>query len=347
MHSAHRAIRSTLVAALLLMCVVPLGACFGVPNPPQVAATVNGDVIVENEVTDFIEAFRRKNVQFETDTSWADFLISNGYTSESLRTYVLENVFIPKLLIQQQCDERGIHVGDTELDNVIEREKEFYEDRYGENSWNSVLASYGYDEQSWRENELDRLLEEELSNEVFGEVVPTQAEIQATADKVASTYNGKKSYYIEFASEQDAQAAHARVVISNDRINLDQFNRLGSVVSAGWNSLPSARNDMSPEYVQASNSLELNQVSEPVEVDGTWMLVYCDEIFNVDEKGGDVVLQSIPAEIYDQIVADATLEKSTQLMDSWLKELAQSSDIVIEPMPSGLSYNVSTTYVEE
>lgn len=165
----------------------------------------------EDKVTEFIEGFRSKNAQYETDSGWAEFLKSNGYTSETLRTYVLNTVFIPQELIRQECAKLGIQIGDTELDEVIKQEKSYYEQRYGENSWDSVLASYGYDEESWRENELNRLLEEQLRSMVIDAVTPTEAEIQAQANESASMYNGKDSYYIQFASQQEAQAARDRI----------------------------------------------------------------------------------------------------------------------------------------
>lgn len=313
-------------------------------EPPQVAASVNGVSIDEDDVTGFIEGFRTKKGQYETDSEWADFLKANGYTSETLRGYVLDTVFIPQELIRQQCEQLGIEVTDTELDAVIREEKAYYEQRYGENSWDSVLASYGYDEQSWRLNELNRLREERLRALVIDAVEPTEAEIQAQANESVSAYNGRDTYYVAFDSREAAQAARDRV--AGDKLTLGEFERLGNAVHAGWSSLPANRDIMSTEYVQASNALEVDGVSQPVYANGTWMLIYCDASFNVGAGGESVVLGSIPPAIYDQIVADATQAKADQLFDEWLAVLAEQSDIVIEPMPDGLPYNVSATYVE-
>lgn len=338
---------SAIVAlSLALTSLFAFTGCFGMTQPPQVAAYVNGVAIDEDDVTEFIESFRSKNAQYETDSGWAEFLKSNGYTSESLRTYVLDTVFIPQELIAQECAKLGIQIGDTDLDEVISREKAYYEQRYGENSWDSVLASYGYDEESWRENELNRLLEEQLRNMVIDAVTPTEAEIQAQANESASMYNGKDSYYIQFSTQQEAQAARDRLAASGERVTLGEFERLGDAVHAGWNSLPANRDAMGTEYQQAVGALEVDTVSEPVFVDGAWTLIYCDASFNVGAGGESVVLRTIPPEIYEQIVADATEVKADQLFDEWLRGLASESDIEIEPMPEGLPYNVSSTYVE-
>ena len=188
--SISRSLLALVALALVLCPLFMLTGCFGMKQPPQIAAHVNGVAIPEDKVTEFIEGFRSKNAQYETDSGWAEFLKSNGYTSETLRTYVLNTVFIPQELIRQECAKLGIQVGDTELDEVIKQEKSYYEQRYGANSWDSVLASYGYDEESWRENELNRLLEEQLRSMVIDAVTPTEAEIQAQANESASMYNG-------------------------------------------------------------------------------------------------------------------------------------------------------------
>ena len=56
--------------------------------------------------------------------------------------------------------------------------------------------------------------------------------------------------------------------------------------------------------------------------------------------------QAADADPDEQIVADATEIKADQLFNEWLQKLAAESDITIEPMPAGLPYNVSSTYLE-
>lgn len=333
-------------AVLVLSAPLLLCSCFGLGEPPKVAATVNGDPVYEEDVTEYIEGFRKKNAQYETDEGWVDFLKSNGYTAETLRTYVLNTVFIPRLLIQQQCDQLGIVIGDSELDEVIAQEKAYYEERYGANSWDSVLASYGFDEESWRQNELNRLMEERLRSTVIGEVQPTEAEVQTEANEVASSYNGIDSYYILFPTQEAAREARNRLVRSGEVVSLEEFERIGEEVHAGWNSLPGNRAVLSTEYEQALHDLEPLHASEPVYIDGSWALIFCNEKFNAGDGGESVALSTIPLEIYEQIVIDATERKIDQLFNEWLSNLAEQSNIVIEQMPEGLPYSVASSYVE-
>lgn len=334
-----------LVALGILSCFA-LSGCFGMPKTPQVAAYVNDEPIYENDVTSYIEGFRTKNSEYETDTGWAEFLKSNGYTSESIRTYVLNTNFIPKVLIEQECARRSIQVTDADLDEVIAQEKQFYEKRYGENSWDSVLDSYGYTEETWRENELDRLLEEQLRNTVITEVTPSEAEIQAQANETASTYSGKSSYYIAYQTQDQAALARASLSLVNDATTLEAFQALGSASYAGWNSLMANRDAMSTEYIQALNALSSGQVSQPVQSGSNYLLIYCDATFNAGTGGESVALESIPPEIYAQLVADTTTAKADKLFSEWLDGLTSQSSIVYEPKPDDLPYSVNVTLAE-
>ena len=327
-------------------CTLCLFGCFGIPQDPLVAANVNGEAIYEDDVTEYIEGFRAKNTDYETDSGWAEYLNSKGFTSETIRTYVLDTNFIPKALIKQECANRNIQVTDAELDYVIEQEKAYYESRYGEKSWDSVLASYGYDEGTWRENELNRLLEEQLADEVIADAEPTEGEIQAQANESAPNYSGKSSYYVSFPSEQEAQRALEQLNLQDETTTIEAFSALGEAVYAGWNSLNANRDSLAKEYIQALNSLELNHVSSPVQTGSTWVLIFCNSVFSAS-VGESVALGTIPAEIYEQIVADAVETKKERLFEDWLAAVKNDADIVYEPMPDGLPYSVNVSLVGE
>lgn len=334
------------LAAILVISCLSLTACFGIPKTPSVAAYVNDESIYEDDVTGYIEGFRSKNTEYETDTGWAEYLKANGYTSETIRTYVLNTNFIPKVLIRQECSSRGIQVTDADLDAVIKGEKDYYEKRYGANSWDSVLDSYGYTEETWRENELNRLLEERLRDTVIVDVVPSEAEIQAQANTTAANYSGKSSYYIAFPSRDEAQRARDSLAMTNDTTTLEAFQSLGTATYAGWNSLPANLDALSTDYIQSLNSLSSGNVSAPIQTGSNYLLIFCDATFNADTGGESVALETLPAEIYNQIVSDTNKAKTAKLFDDWLSDLADNSSIVFEPMPDGLPYSVNVTLAE-
>lgn len=339
-----RSPRATAIAALgCAAACLALAGCFGMPAEKPVAATVNGERVYEADVTDYIEGFRSSNREYETDAGWAEFLVSNKLTSEGVRTYVLENNFIPKLLVRQECAKRAIALTDEQLDKVIERERAYYEQRYGENSWNSVLASYGYDEASWRENESDRLLEEQLERAVIEDSKPSRSEVQEQANESASSYNGKHSRYIAFPSEDEARRARGSLRFSDGgTVSAKAFRKLSDEVrDGGWNSLPSARDALSSAYLAALNGLSEGGVSEAFEDGGSWLLVYCDGVFNAAESDGYVALSSLPGPILRQVESDARSAKREKRFRSWLDKVTDSSDISVASMPEGLPYSVN------
>ena len=324
-----------------MACCV-LGGCFGMPSEPDVAATVNGDAVYEAEVTDYIEGFRAQNPEYESDEGWAEFLKENGYTAESIRRLVLDSVFIPRVLIHQECAARGISLTDSELDAVIDRERQYYEGRYGENSWESVLSSYGYDEESWRENEADRLLEEQLIDEVIGNVQVTDAQLQDEADRHASVYNGKHSRYLSFDSEQAAQEALSNLRDVAGDMTVGKF-RAGSQRStdAGWNSIPSDRDAMSTEYIAALNELQEGEYSGVVAQEHDWVIVFCDEVYNVRKSQGHVDLTAMPEEILQHVRQDAHDAIVQSSFSQWMENRIDIANVEYTDIPEGLPYDVN------
>lgn len=332
------------IFAALALCLASclLVGCFGMPSEPQVAATVNGDAIYESEVTEYIEGFRAQNPEYESDEGWAEFLRGNGYTAESIRRLVLDSVFIPKVLIHQECAARGITLTDSELDAVIEEERQYYEGRYGDNSWESVLSSYGYDEESWRENEADRLLEEQLIVEVVGAVQADEQQIQAEADANAAVYNGKHSYYRSFSSEQAGQRALSALRETEGAMHLSDFETENSpAVNAGWNSIPSDREAMSTEYISALNELGQGEYSGLVQQGSQWIIVFCDQVYNVTRNNGHVNLSAMPAEIYRQVRQDAHDALVESTFADWMAQRVEAAGIEYVDIPDGLPYDVN------
>ena len=309
------------------------------------AATVNGVEISEEEVTAYIEGFRSENVDYENDTGWANFLAGAGYTAEGLRHYVLDTVFIPEALVRQECAARDIVVTDKDLESLVAAEKSYYEKRYGKDSWDSVLASYGYDAASWRDNEEDRLLEKKLSQAVVEVEAPGDDAVQVMANQKASSYNGRHSLYLDFATKEEAQSARERLTAdAAGGLSRDAFAALSAgpqaVKDAGWSSLPEDRAKMSNAYTKALQGLSAGAASEPFEDGGVWRLVLCDELFEVGAGEEFVSLDRIPAPIVEQLRDDALQSERESAFDSWLSDVRTRASVVISDMPSGLSYDV-------
>lgn len=337
-HKQRFRISAALAAAALFACLA-LSGCLGLINSSSVAATVGSASISEDAVTEYIEGFRSKNEDCETDEGWASFLSEHGYTAESIREYVLGEIFIPREVIRAKCLALGISVSDEEVSSRLDAEKAYYEQRYGADSWESVLASYGYDEESWRENEQDRLLEERCREQVVGIVEPSQSQFQTYANENASAYNGKHSYYLRFNTLEDAQAVFDSIEDPKN-VKLKDFKAMGEAVNAGWSSIKAEQKLVSTDYISALNALDVKEVSQPLEDGEGAFLILCNKTFSAD-SGKRVKLKEIPAAILAALKTDCADLLESDAFEDWLDEATDEVSVTINPMPSGLPYDVN------
>ncbi len=326
-----------LIAALA--CCFALTGCGEADPEAGVAATVNSQTIAEDDVTAYIEGFRSQNTSYETADAWASYLTEAGYTAEGIREYVIENKFVPELLIRQACAELQITVSGEELDAAIQGSHDLYETRYGADSWDSVLSAYGQDEDSWRETEELRLLQDKLSRQVTSYKKATAEQKQDFLDKNVASYTGRHSYYLEFDSVDDAQAAYADLTKKKKKVKTKRFKRFGHAKNAGWDCLSADAEKLSNEYLSALYELKAHRIAEPLETDEGAVLILCDKVFEPKKKAATVKRSSVPKRILAQIDEDATEEVRTDLFDEWLDQITEQSDIKITEMPAGLPYD--------
>ena len=81
------------------------------------AATVNGVVISEDQVTKYVMDFRTKQ-GFESDEDWGQWMAELGYDAESLRSDTID-YFVERELLKQAIDEHGVSVEDSAVDDYI------------------------------------------------------------------------------------------------------------------------------------------------------------------------------------------------------------------------------------
>ena len=367
MHKA-RNITSVILVLACAVCVLAstaLCGCLGLSKKAYVAATVNGVSIDEADVTSYIEGFRKENEKRETDAGWAEYLSSNGYTSESFRSYVLNTVFIPDIVVKNAAAKRKIAVTDEELNQVIEAEKVHYEELYGADSWVSVLASYGYTETTWRESEMSRLVRDRLEDKVVKEVEPTRSEIVEYAPQVAPSYNGKHSYYILFDNADNAAETLEHIGGEGTHMTLSAFKKAGKRAAklygaapeevdaateeepavstglkyAGWSSFDSF--GVNTAYNNALNGVHVDAISGVVQLtEASWAIIYCDDsyVFQASDLKDTSV---IPKAIYNKIVEGVGDLMREEMFNKWIDKAKDIADIQINSMPSGLPYDVS------
>ena len=153
-----------------------------------VAASYNNIEIGENDVTDFILNFRRTE-GLEDDASWGEWMVSFGYTPESLRSDTV-NYFIQKEMVTQAAKEQGVEVTDADIDK---RYAQYAEQVGGEDVLKGYLEKDGVTVEAYKESLALGLLQEALANKVVTDVQPAD---DATILEVLKIY-----YYDEVPAD--------------------------------------------------------------------------------------------------------------------------------------------------
>ena len=116
---------SALKGAGAMVLTVALGAglvgCGGGIGGGAVAATVNGQEIMEQTVTDYVAQFRTDS-GLESDEEWGKWMVANGYTPETVRQEVID-YYINQDLYDQAATEYNVTVEQTDIDEALSQTK--------------------------------------------------------------------------------------------------------------------------------------------------------------------------------------------------------------------------------
>lgn len=346
------------VAAMVLS--VTSMACSGfinMRNKPDyeltggVAAEVDGVAITEDTITKQIMS-SRESLNLQEDDAWAQHLVDNDLTPDSLREMVIQS-YIDQVLISNAIAEYNIEVSQEEIDDAWNQTVANYD---SEKDFVDMLEQIGYTKDSYRKSLADNLAKDKLHEVVAPKQDPSDEEIVSYYNEnIDSFNNARKSSHILFAvnedgSNRDEQLSLAQEVL--DQINsgeitfedaAQQYSDDGSGAdggNVGWDVLTS----FVPEYQEALDELAVGQVSQIVESQFGFHIIQCTDIFATD--GSIDSCDVFPSEIVDYISNAISGSAAQQAYSDWQNDYRESSDIVINPMPENVPYNVSLDGVE-
>lgn len=132
-----------------------------------VAATVNGQNIMEQDITDYIAGFRQDS-GLETDEAWGEWLAAYGYTPETARQDILDS-FVYEQLYNLAAQEFNIEVTQDDIDSALAELKSMYE---SDEEYEEDLAAYGMTEESYIQDSLiPMLLEQKIMEVALGDQI--------------------------------------------------------------------------------------------------------------------------------------------------------------------------------
>ena len=182
------------IGVLAMLLSVTAMACSGILNQASnksdyqltggVAATVNGINIKEDTITKQVMSVRTSG-GYDSDKKWAQYLVDNDKTPESLREGYIDG-YVSQILIQQAIKENDVTVSQEDVDKKWNEMAESYG---GEDKLVSMLTQIGYTEDTYKSNLESSLAQEKLKEEVSKVDDPTDEELVSYLNENLSTYN--------------------------------------------------------------------------------------------------------------------------------------------------------------
>lgn len=105
-----------------------------------IAATVNGEEILEENVTAYVLRLR-STMGLDDDGAWAQYLSDNGSSPEDYRALVIQ-VLAAGVVCDQAVRDAGIVVSDEQLDEYLDQTQSEY--GIDDAGWESLLGQVGY-----------------------------------------------------------------------------------------------------------------------------------------------------------------------------------------------------------
>lgn len=331
--------KSVVTVGLAAACAWSLAGCSGATGSGGgVAATVNGTEISEDEVTAMVDSVREQQSLSDED-SWGTWMAQYGYTPESVREEVLDGLINQEILLQKAGD-RGVTVDDATVDENVESMKANYEN---DEKWQAALSSVGITEDQYRENIKLSLLYQGVIESFAEDAAPTDEQLLTAASTYATYYDGaKRSSHILFDASDTETAQQVLDQINAGTLDFataaEQYSKdTGSAAKGGdvgWDKLSS----FVTEYTNGLKELSEGQVSGLVTSSYGIHIIKCTQVFNAPDEITSI--DQIPSEFVETIRSMVLQQNEQTAYSDWLSSCRDSSDVVINDMPSGLSYYV-------
>lgn len=261
-----------------------------------VAATVNGQDIMEQTVTDYIANFRTSS-SLESDEAWGEWMVANGYTPESVREEVID-YYVNQDLYDQAAKEYNVTVEQADIDSAMEETKAMFE---SDEAFQEALEASSMTEESYIEDVIrPNLLQTKLAEAVAAQDTEGEGEdaTLAQAQAMSEQFNGaKRSSHILLTAEEgeDDAALAARAQELLDQINAGEISfedaasqystDTGSAANGGdvgWDALST----FVTEYQDALAGLEKDQiVAAPVKSEYGYHIIKVTDVYEVPEGG--------------------------------------------------------------
>ncbi len=344
----HKALlRKVSIIGVSAACCFALVGCGGTNYgyTGGVAATVNGSEIEEDTITKYIQNFRTSS-ELTTDQDWANWMNENSLDPETVRSQVID-YYTEVELKKQACDEKGITVDESQVNEQIDTMKANYA---SDEEWQTALSSAGITEEQYRESIEDGLRDEALMNTIAGDSATAEdSQVLEMLNTYYTMFDGaKRSSHILFSSDDEATAQQVLDQINAGTLDFAEAAKQYSTDTAsaenggdvGWDAI----NTFVESYTTALDGLSKGQVSGLVTSDYGIHIIMCTDEFSCD--GTATSLDAYPSEFVDYISNIVKSQNQSTAYNDWFTSYKEQADIQINDMPEDVPYNLDMTQYE-
>ena len=344
----HKALlRKVSIIGVSAACCFALVGCGGTNYgyTGGVAATVNGSEIEEDTITKYIQDFRTSS-DLTSDQDWANWMNENSLDPSTVRSQVID-YYTEVELKKQACDEKGISVDQSEVDEHIESMKSNYS---SDEEWQSALSSTGISEDQYRQAIEEGFRDEALMENVAGDSAEADdSEVLEMLNTYYTMFDGaKRSSHILFSSDDEATAQEVLDQINAGTLDFADAAKQYSTDTAsaenggdvGWD----ATNTFVDAYTTALGELSKGEVSGLVTSDYGIHIIKCTDKFSCDGTADS--LDDYPSEFVDYISNIVKSQNQSSAYNDWFTSYKDQADIQINDMPEDVPYNLDMTQYE-
>lgn len=337
-------LRKISVVGVSAACCIALVGCSGTNYgyTGGVAATVNGAEIQEDTITKYIQDFRTSS-DLTSDDDWGNWMKENSFDPATVRDQVID-YYVENELKKQACDEKGITVEQSQVDDEINNMKANYD---SDDAWKQALSSAGLTEDQYRESVEAGLLDKALEDAVAGDAATADdSKVLDMLNTYYTMFNGaKKSSHILFASGDTEKAQEVLDQINAGTLDFAEAAKQYSTDTAsaadggnvGWDAI----NSFVTAYTDALDGLSVGQVSGLVTSDYGIHIIKCTDEFTCDGKATS--LSAYPQEFVDYISNIVKDQSKSTAYSNWFNDYKAQADIQNNDMPENVPYNLDMT----
>lgn len=268
-----------------------------------VAATASdGYRIYEDEVSSEI-AKERSALGLDDDTKWADWLSTHGYSDVSgVRKDVIDNM-VRYHAIESECKRLGVMPSDDDIDAEVSD----YKGTSGisGDDWTKMLSDAGYDEDTYRKQIAEHLMEERLKDAITTDDADGGLESDSLINYVSvmGTYfqHARKVTCIVMRSDEKDRIDEISQEIKDDQTRFDECRSAYSETDLldGWDVM----NDFTSSMSDTLGALGKGDISDVIELDSTsrplLVIARVDDAYDTD--GAITSLDQLPSDLVQAV----------------------------------------------